>query len=143
MPDFSQTTDTVSSTHWELQEPSARYQDENNCNGIMTSSLYSGFGFSQRASQRASFSLPDKFAVIFFFSCVIFTGRNFFAPAISYNRLWDVSIITLKPRTFADRLHMFAPQSASFQLPFIGKHKNTSRRTNTSGAISSAYCSLN
>lgn len=36
---------------------------------------------------------------------------------------------------------MFAPQSAAFQLPFIGKHKNTSRRTNTSGAIGSVYCS--
>lgn len=50
MPDFSQTTDTASSTHQELQEPSVHYQDQNNLNGIMTLSFHSGIGFSRRAS---------------------------------------------------------------------------------------------
>lgn len=81
MPDFAQTTDTVSSTHRELQEPSAHYQDQNKRNGIMTSSLHSGIGFFPPRFNQTSFPLPDKFAVIFFFGCAIFCGRNSFPPA--------------------------------------------------------------
>lgn len=72
--------------HRELRELSAHQQDQNNSNGIMTSSSHSGIGFSRPPRfHPATFPLPDKFAVISCFSRAVLARRNFPPPAIFCN----------------------------------------------------------